>query len=111
MSGGSADLEAALKPHLFQLFSRGIARVAVDSGALIIDGGTQAGVMEIIGQGVAERGRKSPLLGIAPAGKVTYPGWVQQMENALAKVRAEQAQKDKEKPSQPASAQPDRVKQ
>jgi hypothetical protein len=74
LSGGAADLAEALKPRLFQLFSRGIARVAVDSGALIMDGGTQAGVMEIIGQGVADRGRKSPLLGITPAGKVTYPG-------------------------------------
>ena len=74
LSGGAADLEKALKPRLFQLFSRGIARVAVDSGALIIDGGIQAGVMEMTGQGVADRGRKCPLLGIAPAGKVTYPG-------------------------------------
>ncbi len=74
LSGGAADLEEDLKPRLFQLFSRGLARVAGDSGALIIDGGTQVGVMEIIGQGVADRGRKSPLLGVAPAGKVTYPG-------------------------------------
>jgi hypothetical protein len=39
-----------------------------------MDGGTQAGVMAIMGQGVADRGRKSNLLGVAPAGKVTYPG-------------------------------------
>lgn len=40
-----------------QLFSRGIARAAVDAEALIMDGGTQAGVMAIMGQGVADRGR------------------------------------------------------
>ena len=74
LSGGAAGLEEALKPRLFQLFSRGLARVAADAGALIIDGGTQSGVMAMMGQGVADRGRKSPLLGIAPAGKVTYSG-------------------------------------
>jgi SLOG in TRPM, prokaryote/SMODS and SLOG-associating 2TM effector domain 1/Protein of unknown function (DUF4231) len=40
---------------------------------LIVDGGTQAGVMALVGQGVADRGRKTALLGVAPAGKVTYP--------------------------------------
>jgi len=41
---------------------------------LIIDGGTQAGVMAIMGQAVAEQQRRSTLLGVAPAGSVTYPG-------------------------------------
>lgn len=80
ITGGAAKLDDELKPHLVQLFSRGIARVAVETGALIMDGGTQAGVMAIMGQGVADRGRKSTLLGIAPAGKVTYPdGRVEQV--------------------------------
>ena len=30
--------------------------------------------MQIMGQSIADRGRKSSLLGVAPAGKVTYPG-------------------------------------
>lgn len=72
--GGAAGLDEALKPHLVQLFSRGIACAAADTGALIIDGGTQAGVMEMIGRGVVDCGRKSVLLGVAPGGKVTYPG-------------------------------------
>jgi hypothetical protein len=72
--GGAAGFEESLKSRIIRLFSRGIARGAVGTGALIIDGGTQAGVMAIMGQGVEDRGRKSPLLGVAPAGKVTYPG-------------------------------------
>jgi len=59
---------------LVQLFSRGIARIAAETGAMIIDGGTRAGVMELMGLGVADRGRKSILLGVPPAGMVTYPG-------------------------------------
>jgi hypothetical protein len=64
----------ALKSRLLQLFSQGLARAAVDTGALIIDGGTKSGVMELIGQGVAEWEPKPTLLGVAPAGKITYPG-------------------------------------
>ncbi len=71
--GGANRLEEKLSNRLTQLFSRGIARAAADAEALIMDGGTQAGVMAIMGQGVADRGRKSSLLGVAPAGKVTYP--------------------------------------
>ena len=72
--GGAAGLDESLKPRLVQFFGRGIARAAVDAGALIIDGGTQAGVMELMGQGVSDQGRKSILLGVAPAGRVTYSG-------------------------------------
>ena len=72
--GGAAGLDKSLKPHLVQLFSRGIAHAVADRNALIIDGGTQAGVMAMMGQGVADRGRNCILLGVVPAGKVTYPG-------------------------------------
>ncbi|HTE89769.1 MAG TPA: hypothetical protein VK639_12480, partial [Terriglobales bacterium] len=72
--GGADKLDEKLTSRLTQLFSRGIARAAADAEALIIDGGTQAGVMQIMGQSIADRGRKSSLLGVAPAGTVTYPG-------------------------------------
>ncbi len=72
--GGASDLDKALVPRLLQLFSRHIARIAAAAGALIVDGGTQAGVMAIMGRAIAESGHQSPILGVAPAGKVTYPG-------------------------------------
>ncbi len=72
--GGADKLDEKLTSRLTQLFSRGIARAAADAEAVIIDGGTQAGVMQIMGQSIADRGRKSSLLGVAAAGKVTYPG-------------------------------------
>jgi hypothetical protein len=68
--GGAERLDEKLSNRLTELFSRGIARAAADAEALIMDGGTQAGVMAIMGQGVADRGRKSNLLGVAPGGKV-----------------------------------------
>lgn len=72
--GGADNLTDSLKPTLTQLFSRGIARAAMGVNAVILDGGTKAGVMEMMGQGVADRGFKSQLIGVAPRGLVNYPG-------------------------------------
>jgi len=74
IAGGAGGMDEALRPRLVELFSRGIARAAASIDALIIDGGTEAGVMAMMGEGVAETGRNSVLLGVAPAGKVSYPG-------------------------------------
>jgi hypothetical protein len=60
--------------YLTQLFSRGIARSAVNTKAVIIDGGRQTSMMALMGQGVVDRGRRTTLIGVAPASKVTYPG-------------------------------------
>ena len=56
-----------------RLFNEGIAQAALESQALVIDGGTQAGVMELMGLAIARQGYKPGLLGIAPNGKVFYP--------------------------------------
>jgi hypothetical protein len=72
--GGADDLDPALNTKIEQLLEQGLARAAADTNALIIDGGTKAGVMELMGKVIALRGRVTPLLGVAPAGKVTYPG-------------------------------------
>ncbi|MFL6210134.1 MAG: DUF4231 domain-containing protein [Pyrinomonadaceae bacterium] len=71
--GGAASVDDKLIPRLTQLFGRGIARAAAEANALIIDGGTQAGVMAMIGEGVAGRGAKSKLVGVAPAGLIVLP--------------------------------------
>jgi hypothetical protein len=72
--GGASNMDEKLIPRLTQLFGRGVARAAAETSAVIIDGGTQAGVMALMGEGVAGRGYQSPLVGVAPAGLVTYPG-------------------------------------
>ena len=74
IAGGASKMDAQVHPDLDRLFSRGIAQVATSTRALIIDGGTHAGVMASMGQAVAEQQRRSTLLGVAPAGVVTYPG-------------------------------------
>ncbi|HYU73655.1 MAG TPA: hypothetical protein VEL31_13325 [Ktedonobacteraceae bacterium] len=74
IAGGAFKMDEQVHPDLVRLFTRGIAQVAASTRALIIDGGTHAGVMTIIGQAVAEQQRRTTLLGVAPAGIVTYPG-------------------------------------
>ena len=74
LSGGAGLFDEALAPRLQQLCSRGLARAAAEAEALIIDGGTQSGAMQLMGQGVADRGYATPQLGVAPADLVTYPG-------------------------------------
>ncbi len=74
VSGGAGGLSEGLQPSLLQLFSRGVARAAIAASAIIIDGGTHTGVMKLMGQGVADRNRQTPLIGVAPQGKVSYPG-------------------------------------
>jgi hypothetical protein len=47
--------------------------VAAELGVLIIDGGTQSGIMAIMGEAVAQHPGTCQLLGIAPKGKITNP--------------------------------------
>jgi predicted Rossmann-fold nucleotide-binding protein len=73
VAGGAEALPAGTRAFLTQLFGRAVARAAGETGAVIIDGGTQAGVMEVLGQAAADRGHRGPVLGIAPAGLVACP--------------------------------------
>jgi hypothetical protein len=66
--------DAALRERLTEVFDRGVAYAAAEAGALIIDGGTESGVMKLMGQGVAGCRFQTPLLGVSPVGRVTYPG-------------------------------------
>lgn len=72
--GDTATLQGDDEAHLVQLFSRGVARALADMNALIIDGGRQTALSDLMGQAVADRGRKSALLGVAAADRVSYPG-------------------------------------
>jgi TRPM family ion channel len=72
--GGAKGLDDSRKARLVEVFTNAIAPAAAELGALVMDGGTQSGVMAMMGEALAKDGRRSQLLGIAPAGKVIYPG-------------------------------------
>jgi hypothetical protein len=71
--GGAAGLDDSRKAQLTTLFADGVAPLAAELGALIIDGGTQSGVMAMMGEAVAACPGTYLLLGIAPKGKITNP--------------------------------------
>ena len=71
--GGAAGLDNSCKAQLATLFAEGVAPVAAELGALIIDGGTQSGIIAIMGEAVGQSHARVELLGIAPKGKITNP--------------------------------------
>ncbi|MCB0210312.1 MAG: hypothetical protein KDJ52_13325, partial [Anaerolineae bacterium] len=72
--GDTQGLDETAHAQLVQLFSRGVARAAASTNAVIIDGGRNSGIMALTGKSVADRGYQSPLVGVAPAGKIIEPG-------------------------------------
>ncbi len=68
--GGAATLQESAVPALRQLFGRGVARAAVETKAVVIDGGTRAGVIALVGDAMSEFARGSIHLGVAPASRV-----------------------------------------
>jgi hypothetical protein len=76
MVGGGEKMPKDVDSYLAQMLSRGVARALADtpSSTLVIDNGLNKGAAALMGQGVADRGQKTTLLGIAPASKVTWPG-------------------------------------
>ena len=72
--GGADSLEPQLAGRLQRLFERGALRAAAATGAAVVDGGTASGVMAVLGEASAASDTTVPLLGVAPAAKVTWPG-------------------------------------
>lgn len=68
--GGADGLDPALGPTLAGLF-RALGPVLRAAGAVVLDGGTRAGVMALMGEAAAETG--IALLGVAAIGTVRLP--------------------------------------
>jgi hypothetical protein len=68
--GGADGLGEAQLARLRPLFEEGLAPLADALGACVIDGGTDAGVMALIGQARAKLGTSFPLIGVAASGTV-----------------------------------------
>ena len=66
-------LQSEQRNRLLQLFGRGLLRAADAAGATVVDGGTNAGVMAVLGTAARSQPRPVVLVGVAPAGKVLRP--------------------------------------
>ncbi|NDJ85105.1 MAG: hypothetical protein GYB66_04400 [Chloroflexi bacterium] len=74
MHSGAAFMIERYQRKLARIFTEGLARFADDNGLLLADGGTAAGGMKLIGQSRAAIEARFPLVGVAVAALVTYPG-------------------------------------
>lgn len=72
--GGAGGLTEVNVAQLRPLFTDGLVPLAERRGAAIMDGGTDAGVMRLMGQARAQIGASFPLIGVAPVARVAIPG-------------------------------------
>ena len=74
MHGGAGGMSPEDVHIVRRALIAGLAPVAEQRRLLIIDGGTRVGAMQAMGEARAAIGGTYPLLGVCPAGAVSYPG-------------------------------------
>lgn len=74
VAGGAAGLDEDGEKRLAPLFSDALLPVALARQAAVVDGGTDSGVMRLLGRARAAAGADFPLVGVAAEGTVILPG-------------------------------------
>lgn len=72
--GGASKLSTEDFARLRSLFAQVLAPLAQHLNMTVIDGGTDAGVMKLIGQARKDINGTFPLVGVAPLGLADFPG-------------------------------------
>jgi hypothetical protein len=72
--GGAGRMTARDLDRLRPLFEQGLVPVAERLGVVVIDGGTDAGVMHLIGRARTRTEATFPLVGVPAVGTVRFPG-------------------------------------
>lgn len=72
--GGAGGLDATALSRLAPMFTAGLVPALRQSGAVAVDGGTDAGVMRLLGEAHATGAGGLPLVGVAAEGTVRVPG-------------------------------------
>ena len=72
--GGADGLTGPALDRLRALFVETIAPLVQEAGARVVDGATDAGVVQLIGQARGELELSFPLIGVAAIGNVAMPG-------------------------------------
>jgi hypothetical protein len=76
ITGGASAMTEDDIAKTNELIEHGIAAFAAEHNITVIDGGTEAGVMKMMGVARRTHDYKFPLVGIAPYHKVSFPGHV-----------------------------------
>jgi hypothetical protein len=72
--GGAGRMDPADLERLRPVFEEALVPVAQAANAVLVDGGTDSGVMRLLGQARARRGATFPLVGVAAAATVALQG-------------------------------------
>lgn len=72
--GGAGGLEADEEARLSDLIRDYLVPVIERIGAMVVDGGTDSGIMRAIGRARSDADAQFPLIGVASAGTVRAPG-------------------------------------
>ncbi len=75
VTGGASAMSPEDMQATRAIVERGLARFAEERGAIVIDGGTHAGIPILIGDARQKHRYRFPLVGIAPLELVRYPGY------------------------------------
>jgi hypothetical protein len=75
ITGGASSMSEEDIQQTRILIEEGIAAFAQKHRISVIDGGTEAGVMEMIGTARMKHNYNFPLIGVAPVHKVSWPGY------------------------------------
>ncbi len=81
ISGGAGMMSETDKKMVDRILAE-VAAFAEEKKAIIIDGGTESGIMQMVGDARQKSNYKFPLLGISPLGKVSFPGYKNPNEEA-----------------------------
>jgi hypothetical protein len=74
VAGGAGGMQPDEITRTRPLFTDGLARFAEDYDVAVVDGGTDSGVMKLIGDAHRERNSRFPLIGVAPIDAVRFSG-------------------------------------
>jgi SLOG in TRPM, prokaryote len=72
--GGAGRMDPADLDRLRPVFEEALVPVAQSVGAVLVDGGTDAGVMRLLGQARVRRGASFPLIGVVAEATVALEG-------------------------------------
>jgi hypothetical protein len=75
VTGGAGQMSAEDLETTRIMIEKGLAQFAEERGAVVIDGGTHAGIPILIGDARQKCRYRFPLVGIAPLEMVRYPGY------------------------------------
>lgn len=75
VTGGAGEMSPEDMQATRGIVEKGLARFAEERGAIVIDGGTNAGIPVLIGDARQKYRYRFPLVGIAPLELIHYPGY------------------------------------